>query len=111
MDLGPLRALALSLNFSAHGVPATVTRPNDVALDTTAIWLPEPPEAQPYGTDFSRREPRRLLALRRDATFAQLPRGTLIVAPEQRGGTARTWQVDGYQRTEADHWRVIVVAA
>ncbi len=114
MDLSALRALTLTLNLSAHGVPAVVTRPvpDDTAITTTAIWVPTAPidESQPFGSGFRRREPRRVLALKR-SEFAEVPSGTTIVAPEQLGGATRTWVVDGLDRVEADHWRVIVKIA
>ena len=107
MDLGALRALALDLNFSAHGVPVTVTRTDEVAIDTRGIWLVPVNEAMPLGTEFTRREPIRVLALRRDVV-ATIPRGAVIVAPEKSGDTAVHWTVDGFERQEADHHRVIV---
>lgn len=113
MDLGPLRTLALEINLAAHGVSATVTRPapDDTPVETTGIWHTAPPEdAQPYGTDFRRREPRRILALPR-ADLPTMPRGTTISAPETIGGTAKTWTVDGLERVEADTWRVLVTLA
>ena len=111
MDLGPLRTLALALNFNAHGVPATVTRPppDGAPVVTSGIWLSRPVEEQlPVGTDFQRREPRRVMVLPRDV-LSRVPRGSLITAPEQLGGVVKTWRVDEFDRTEADQWRVVVV--
>jgi len=110
MDLGPLRTLALEINLAAHGVSATVTRPapDDTPVSTTGIWYTQPlDETRPFGTDFQRREPRRVMALPR-ADLSTLPRGTTIVAPETIGGTDKTWVVDGLERVEADTWRAIV---
>ena len=113
MDLGPLRTLALSLNLGAHGVPATVTRPapDDTPVVTTGIWITTPLEdPQPYGMDFQRAEPRRVMALPRSA-LASLPRETVIVAADTIGGATKTWRVDSLDRTDADVVRVILVAA
>lgn len=113
MDFGPLRSLALSLNLSAHGVAATVTPPppDDVPVSTTGIWATAPlQDEQPAGTDFRRREPRRVLALPK-TDLPILPRGTTIVAPEVMGGVDKTWRVDGLDRSEGDHWRAIVALA
>lgn len=113
MDLGPLRTLALELNLAAHGVTATVTRPapDSTPVTTTGIWHTAPLEEQrPVGTDFQRRDPRRVLALPRSA-LATLPRGTTIVAPETIGGDDKTWTVDGLERVEGDTWRAIVKLA
>ncbi len=110
MDLRSLRALVVDLNFSAHGVPATVTYtdPEIGAVGTTGIWVPELEEEAPYGTDLRRREPRRMMALPRDV-LATLPRGTWVDAPEQSGDAVKTWRVDGLGRHEAEIWRAILV--
>lgn len=112
MSLGPLRALAQAVSVGVLGVPATVTRPfpDETPVTTTAVWLPPPPEeAQPVGTDFRRREPRRLLALPRDAALPSMPRGTVISAPEDPDGAAQLWRVDELALTQYDQWRVLVV--
>jgi len=114
MDLGPLRTLALSLNLSAHGVPAVVTRPvpDEAPISTTGIWAPTEPQqdGQPVGTDFRRLDSRRVLALPR-SDVPSLPRGTTIVAALHSGGAEKTWIVDGLDRVEADTWRAIVKLA
>lgn len=108
-----LRTLVRDLNFVTHSVPATVTLPEpDDPIETTGIWLPPLVEEQPFGTDLRRREPRRVMALPRDATLTQVPpRGTLILAAEYLGTDApvRSWRVDGTQSHDADHFRVILV--
>ena len=120
--MGDLR-VPLDPALTAFGVPATVTRPapDNWPVATTAIWLPPLlEEPRPVGTDFQRREPRRLLSLPRaapgipgsvggDRVLSTMPRGTTIVAAERLGEAAKTWRVDGLERTEADEWRVIVV--
>src|SRR4051812_26891579 len=110
MSLGDLRALVLSTNLATFGVPVTVTRPfpDDTAIETTGIWMTTQTEDVPTGTDFQRREPRRVMALSR-AAVPTLPRGTLISATENPGGTAETWRVDGIERLEADHVRALLV--
>lgn len=108
MDLGPLRELALELNFDAHGVAATVTPPGEAAIATSGIWLSPMVEDQPIGRDFAVREPRRVMALRRDEV-SDVPRGTIIAASETIGGVSRNWQIDGVESTMPDHFRVIIV--
>jgi len=114
MDLGTVRALAASLTSQVLGVVATVTRPapDDTPVVTTGIWYVAPlEEAQPFGVDFSRREPRRILAVPR-RTFPQgLPRGTVILAPETTDGTVLTWTVDGVERIDPDFVRLVLVQA
>jgi len=109
MGLGTLRALALDLNFSAiaHGVPAIVTVPDQAPIETRVIWLTTTPEDMPPGAMFTRSDPRRVMALRRDEV-ASVPVGTVIVAPEKDGDDTEAWVVDGHERQEADHNRVIV---
>jgi len=120
MDLGPLRVLTRALTQATFGVPATVKvpwlspdddPPTQTTVETTGVWVTPLDEAQPFGADFTRREPRRILAIPRTATLDMVPRGTLIEAAEEPGGTVRTWRVDGLERTEPGLTRVIVVLA
>lgn len=114
MTFGPLRSLVLSLNQAAHGVAATVTRPapDSTPISTTGIWAQTAPleDAQPYGTMLQRRDPRRVMAIPR-ADVPTMPIGTTVVAPETIGGTNKTWRVESLERTEGDHWRVILRTA
>lgn len=105
----------LALNQSVHGVPATVTRvapASTTPIATTVLW----PSALPlqedfaYGVDFSRKGPRRVMAISR-VDVPTLPIGSAVVAPEQPGGSNVTWRVDGIERVEADTWRAIVMVA
>lgn len=108
MDLGPLRTLALDIQFSTHGVAATVTRPapDDTPIATTVIWLT--PATDDGGQDLSRREPRRILALKR-ADVPTVPRKTLITAPAKAGEADTTWRVDQIELVEVDQVRVVVI--
>lgn len=109
MELGPLRDLALELNQDVHGVPATVTPlSGETAITTRVIWLTPVIDDLPAGKDFDRREPRRMMVLSR-ADVENVPRGTIIAAPEKHGGDSRNWQIDGVETTETDHFKVIVV--
>lgn len=108
MELGALCDLVLDVNFDLQGVPATVTLPGQAAIDTRVFLLGKLMEDNPVGKDFERREPRRVIAIKRDVV-ANVPRGTIIVAPEKPGGTERSWQIDGMQSTERDHYRIIVI--
>ena len=109
MELGSLRTLALDLNMSAHGVDATVTRPapDDDPITTRAILMTTQTEDAPMGAEFTRRDPIRVLVLRRDEV-PTVPLGTVIVAPERLGGEPESWVVDGYDLQQADQHRVIV---
>ncbi len=111
MDLGPLRTLALSINMSAHGVAATVTRPSPdtIPISTRGIWLRPMDDAQPFGTSLKRVAPRRVMVLSR-AEVPTLPHGSLIAAPEITGGAVQAWRVDGFeQAADPDHWKAIVM--
>lgn len=108
MDLGSLRALALDLNFAAHGVPVTVQPPDSDEIETRGIWVTPISEDVPIGSEFSRREPQRVMALSRLAV-PSVPKGTVIQAPEKSGDEIAVWRVDGLERKDADHHRVIVI--
>jgi len=110
VDFGALRTLVRDLNFAAHGVPITVSRPalDETPIATSGIWVMPQTEGIPGGTELQRRDPIRVMAISRDAV-SSVPRGTLILAPERAGGLERRWRVDGTDRVEADHVRVVVV--
>lgn len=79
----------------AFGVAATVTRPapDDDPIETDAIWVPLPTANEPDVAPWQRREELRCLAFDRDVV-PTLPAGTLITAPERKGGAVKTWIVD-----------------
>jgi hypothetical protein len=115
VTFGPLRSLVLSLNQAAHGVTVTVTRvapASTTPIETTGIWLTAPlAEQRPFGTDFQRNQPRKVMVLAK-SDFDSVPRGSIVVAPETQGGANKNWRVDGYyEPNEADHWRVILILA
>lgn len=109
MSYAARRAEVLAGNFAAFGVTATVTRPapDDTPIATTLIWLTPQTEDAPVGT-FVRREARRVVALL-TSEVPTCPLGTAVVAPDETGGTARGWRVDGFVLAEAEHVRVSVV--
>ncbi|MCP4200652.1 MAG: hypothetical protein GY769_01800 [bacterium] len=109
MDLGALRQLTTELNFDAHGVPATVTRPDLDPVETKGIWARPLFEDQPIGAEFSQREPRRVMAFSR-AEFPTIERATVVSAPEQMGGAAVDWQTDGIVATEGRYFLVKMIA-
>lgn len=97
--------------FTAFAVAVTVTRPapDNTPIATSGIWLTPLAETFPHGTDFQRRDPRRVMALRRSAV-PTLPRGTVVSAPEVLSGANKTWRVDGFEQSaDAEHWRAVVV--
>lgn len=96
--------------MAAFGVSAVVTRPAPDAtpITTTVVWHPTQTEDVPVGNEFARREPRRVLAVRRDEV-PTMPRGTLVVCAEESGGASETWRVDALDRYESDLIRVVVV--
>jgi hypothetical protein len=98
--------------LDAFGVPATVTRPapDDDPIETVGIWLQPLNLDEPNGSGFTRREPIRVFAVRKDIV-PTLPRGTRIEAAERVGGHVRTWMVDGTDFDDADHTRALVVRA
>lgn len=107
-DAAALRALVWDANLAAHGLDLTVLRLSDVdPIDARGIWCWSQQDTTPGGLDIRRHDPTRILALSR-ATFDAVPRGTRIVAPEAMGGTPVGWIVDGPDRLESDHHRLMV---
>lgn len=99
--------------FSAFGVPVTITRPapDQTPITTTGVWLRPLAPDLPVGREYQRQEPLRVLSLQRSAVTS-LPVGTLIQAPEVRGGPTRLWRHEGLaEQAEADEWRALVIAA
>lgn len=112
MSLDALRGLALGATFDVLSVAITVTRPapDNSPIVTTGIWLDSLEEDRPVGTDLTRREPRRVMAVQRTASLGSMPRTTIIVAPELEGGSSLSWRVEGYERSmEPDLMRVVLV--
>lgn len=96
----------------AFGVAATVTRPapNQAPIATTGVWVPLDSVRVPEGSPWTREEQLRCMAFDVDEV-PTLPRGSLISAPERRGGTAQTWIVDGLadaHAIDADQVKAIV---
>lgn len=114
MPVGALRALVLQTNQDVHGVLITVVRPapDQDPVDSTGRWSDPLVQERRVGTDFTARDPRRVLVVPKSATLAVMPRGTLITAPDVTDATPRLWRVDGLEGpTMADQWRLIVSPA
>jgi len=90
------------------GVDAVVTVPGGSPVAAVVIWVAPVPQDMPLGEDFSREDPRRVLAIAR-ADVPLVPTGTVIEAPESAGGETLTWRVDGIERVEYDHVRAMVL--
>lgn len=108
MNLGALRRLTLELNMEAHGVPIVVRAPDDEPIETRGIWVVNLTDEVPVGPAFSRREVRRIIVVRRDHV-PEVPRGTLIDAPEKADAEILTWLVDSVVLVEADQHRCMVI--
>jgi hypothetical protein len=107
MELVAVRDLVRDANFMAHGVDVLVTLVGEVPIETRGIWLTPFQDDPPSGSVFTRREPIRVLGLRRDEV-PEVPKGAVILAPEKSGDTPEYWIVDGHDRQEAHHQRLIV---
>lgn len=109
MDVAALRALVVETNFSVHGVTVTVTTPDaERSITTLAIWMTTDTQHAPMDAPFPRRDPRRVLALKR-SEIAEVPIGTEIEAPARGGDPARTWIVQAYVAQFHDHAQVVVI--
>lgn len=93
----------------AFGLSVTVTRPQENSFSATGIWISSLFEDPPVGGDFTRREPRRVMAFSIEDISDNIPRGTIVTAPEEDGGTSKKWQVDGIEARESDHIRVVLI--
>lgn len=102
------QALMQRVNLAAHGVAITVTPPAGAPVNTTGIWHSPQAEAQPYGTDLRRRDPRRVMEIPRDATLDDVPRGSIVLAVDVDGGLVKTWRADGCERPD-DPLRTYVI--
>lgn len=107
MTLDPLRELVADKSAALLGVTATVEIPYEDPITTTITWGPEFPEEQPVGREYERREPKRVMAIRR-SVVPEIPRETVITAAQSVGETAKEWQVDGIDRVTRSHFHVIV---
>jgi hypothetical protein len=105
-DIRPPLAAALS----AFGLPAAISPPGAPAVETTVVWLPSTTTDTPTASDFRRAEAHRVLAFP-VADVPEVPRETLISAPEYLGGERSDWQVDEVERIDYDHWRATVLPA
>lgn len=94
--------------LAAFGVEAEVTVPGGTPVGTRVAWMPPVSVEAPAGEAFRRVEARRVVAVPKSAV-PQLPRGTVVFAPEEQGGTPSAWSVDEVQRVYSDHYRATVV--
>lgn len=108
-DLRP----SIDLALEAFGLPATVIRPapDNAPVETTAIWTVEEGTDLPAGNEMRRRDPRRILTVRRLDFAVPPPRASLIDAPEYLGGPMKRWRVERIDRSEFDAWRLVVEQA
>jgi len=112
MGFGALRTLALELTHDfAFGVDAIVQRQYPDVGDpivTRGIWVTQITEMLPDASEFQRREPVKIMSLRRDVV-ATVPRGTTIQAPETPSGPVLGWKVDGTAQVDNDKTHVVLV--
>lgn len=98
----------MSVVMEAFGVPATVTPPAADPIETTVAWTAPTTEDVPGAMEAQRAEQRRVLTVLR-SEVPTIPLRTVIVAPEELDGEDLMWMVDGIDRIEPDHVRVVVV--
>jgi hypothetical protein len=99
--------------FSAFGVPAVLTRPDEAPIDTTAVWMPEDAQNTRWGApdetgvEILRVVPATVISFLA-AEVVAVPVGSLVVAAEELGGDALQWRVTEIVRVESDLITVIV---
>jgi hypothetical protein len=121
MDLSSLRALVRNLNFSAHGVDATIESDPPGVFDTIAtrgIWVTPDTENVPGVLELRRRERSYILAV----PLLDVPHGSIVhapaspmwadlIVPPPSPGEVLRWTVDGFDAIEPDHTRLRLVLA
>lgn len=111
MALGTLRTLVREIVDNVYGVPISITRttPDEGPIETVGTWVPALASGQVYGTEMNGREAGRVMVIGRNADLPDIPRNSRISAPEELGGTARTWKVEGYDSLPSvDRFRVVL---
>lgn len=108
MNLDSVRTRVRDTAFDLFGLDATVTLPGGAPTPARVIWGQNLEEDQPYGRDYSRAGPRRLMTIERNG-FTAIPRGTIVNAVEKFGAAATDWQVDAHDSTERGTFTVRVV--
>ncbi len=96
--------------LEAFGVSATVTRPapDNTPIATTVMWHTPTSDVQAFGSDLALQEPRRVVMVPR-GDVPTLPRGTTVVAAEQRGWAQKTWKVDGLiEAADPEYYRAFL---
>jgi hypothetical protein len=110
MDSPPQLRAALD----AFALPAVVTPPDGISVETRVFWLSSTVEVPP-GTELRRAEMRRILVIPR-ADVPSVPRGTVVsvlggslVDAEESPCDPNLWRVDAVDHVDVDHVRAIVV--
>lgn len=91
-----------------RSVPATITPPSADPIETRIIWLAPITNDVPAGFDHTYAEARRVVAIAK-SDLSAVPLKTRIDAPEHPGDEIRIWRVDGIERYEPDHTRVMLI--
>jgi hypothetical protein len=108
VDLDALRSLVTDLNFEVLGIAATITFDLENPVASRIIWMRNLSEDVPIGKSYSALGARRVMAIKRNG-FSEIPRGTIVTAPEKLGSAATDWQVDGTEEVTRSHFVVSVV--
>lgn len=95
--------------MGAFGLSVTIARPYESPFSATGIWISSLLEEMPASHDFTRRDPRRVMAFSLEEISNNIPRGTIITAAEQEGEALQKWQVDAIDSRESDHIRVVLI--
>lgn len=96
-----------TLAQAAFGVDGTFTNPGGDPVDVTVVWVAPLDAEAPAGGDLKRVAPKRLMSISK-AEVGEVLLKAVVDAPEEEGGPARRWQVDGFDRVEYDNWTVLV---
>lgn len=108
MDLDGVRGLITDKSLEILGRAATVTLPWQNPVESRIHWMRNLQEDSPAGKSYSALGARRVMAIKRNE-FSEIPRGTIITAPDPLGSVATNWQVDGIEEVTGSHFVVVVI--
>ena len=108
MDLDTLRGTITDKSLDILGRAATVTLPLENPVESRIHWMRNLDEDLPAGKSYSALGARRRMAIKRNE-FSDIPRGTIVAAPDPIGGEVTNWQVDGIEEVTRAYFVVVVV--
>ncbi len=90
-------------------VATSITPPGEAAITGARwTWNGNLIEEHAASASLQRREPRRVASVQR-SEVPEIPRGTIVVAPEEPDAADQTWRVDAVVDVQATYISVVVI--